>query len=100
MDMASINSYVLGFKDIDKTKFIEAGGKGANLGELTRIEGIHVPDGFCITTEAFKIIIGKNLSVHELIYQLSVLKVEDRDKIADLSSKIRSLIEEIAIPEA
>jgi phosphoenolpyruvate synthase/pyruvate phosphate dikinase len=35
------------------------GGKGANLGELSRIEGIRVPDGFCISTEAFKRIIAE-----------------------------------------
>lgn len=29
------------------------GGKAANLGEMTRIAGIQVPSGLCITTEAF-----------------------------------------------
>ena len=53
-----MSSYVLGFQDIDKKKLMIVGGKGANLGELSRIEGIHVPDGFCITTEAFKRISG------------------------------------------
>ena len=41
-----MNSFVLGFQDIDKTKLMVVGGKGANLGELSKIEGIHVPDGF------------------------------------------------------
>ena len=49
-----MSSYVLGFQDIDKTEHRVAGGKGANLGELSRIEGIRVPEGFCISTEAFK----------------------------------------------
>ncbi|WP_127554589.1 phosphoenolpyruvate synthase [Actinoplanes sp. OR16] len=31
-----------------------AGGKGANLGELSRIGGVRVPGGFCVTTEAFE----------------------------------------------
>lgn len=38
-----MGSYVLGFNDIDKTKIMVAGGKGANLGELSRIEGVCVP---------------------------------------------------------
>jgi phosphoenolpyruvate synthase/pyruvate phosphate dikinase len=54
-----MSSYVLGFQDIDKTKLMVVGGKGANLGELSKIEGIRVPDGFCISTEAFKRIIGE-----------------------------------------
>ena len=30
------------------------GGKGANLGALSRIEGLRVPAGFCVTTDAFQ----------------------------------------------
>jgi rifampicin phosphotransferase len=49
-----MSSYVLGFRDIDKTKIMVVGGKGANLGEISKVEGIRVPDGICISTEAFK----------------------------------------------
>src|SRR5438552_6075645 len=74
------------------------GGKGANLGELSKIEGIRVPHGFCISTEAYKRIIGETSSMNALLDQLSLLKVEDRDKIGELSSEIRRVIEGIAIP--
>src|SRR5256886_8906230 len=94
-----MSSYVLGFQDIDKTKLMVVGGKGANLGELSKIEGIRVPDGFCISTEAFKRIIGETSSINELLDQLSLLKVEDRDKIGELSGEIRSVIEGIAVPQ-
>ena len=94
-----MSSYVLGFQDIDKTKLMIVGGKGANLGELSKIEGIRVPDGFCISTEAFKRIIGETSSINELLDQLSLLKVEDRDKIGELSGEIRRVIEGIAIPQ-
>lgn len=110
-----MSSYVLGFQDIDKTKLMVVGGKGANLGELFKIEGIRVPDGFCISTEAFKRIIGETYLINELLDQLSFLKVEDRsgrkrnslllldqatrEKIAELSGEIRKVIEGIAIPE-
>lgn len=94
-----MSSYVLGFQDIDKSNIMVVGGKGANLGELSRIEGIRVPDGFCISTEAFKRIIGETPSITELLDQLSLLKLEDRDKIGELSDEIRRVIEGIAIPE-
>ncbi|HTI14674.1 MAG TPA: phosphoenolpyruvate synthase [Dictyobacter sp.] len=94
-----MSSFVLGFQDIDTTKLMVVGGKGANLGELYKIEGIRVPDGFCISTEVFKRIIGEMSSIHELLDQLSLLKVEDRDKIGELSGEIRSVIEGIAIPQ-
>src|SRR5262245_36525311 len=95
----NMSSSVLGFQDIDKTKLMVAGGKGANLGELSKLEGICVPDGFCISTEAFKRIIGEASSISESLDQLSLLKVEDRDKISELSGKIRGIIEGVAIPE-
>lgn len=93
-----MNLYVLGFHDIDKTKLATVGGKGANLGELTRIEGIHVPDGFCISTEAFKRIINETPAIHELLNQLSMLRLEARDKIIELSQVIRHAIEDIPVP--
>jgi rifampicin phosphotransferase len=94
-----MSSYVLGFQDIDKTQIMAVGGKGANLGEISKVEGIRVPDGFCITTQAFKRIIEKTPSIHELLDQLSPLKVEDRNNINELSGEIRRLIEGTAIPE-
>ncbi|MFL5353611.1 phosphoenolpyruvate synthase [Archangium sp.] len=94
-----MGSYVLGFQDLDKTKRRVVGGKGANLGELSKIEGIRVPDGFCISTEAFKRIIGEIPSIGDLLEQLSLLKAEDRDEIGQLSGEIRGAIEGRALPE-
>ena len=45
--------YVLGIGELDATQVALAGGKGASLGELARIEGLRVPDGFVVTTDAF-----------------------------------------------
>lgn len=94
-----MSSYVLGFQDIDKTKLMVVGGKGANLGELSRIEGIPVSDGFCITTAAFQRIIGEKSSINQFLEQLSLLKVENRDEVAKLSGEIRRVIEGIEIPK-
>jgi hypothetical protein len=90
-----MSSFVLGFQDIDQTKLTVVGRKGANLGELSKIEGICVPDGFCISTIAFQRIIEETPSIHELLDQLSLLKVNDRDKISELSGEIRRVIEGI-----
>src|SRR5207302_6069788 len=92
-----MSSFVLGFQDIDKTKLAMVGGKGANLGELSRIDGVRVPEGFCITTEAYKSIIGQTPEFHALLEQLSLLQVEDRERIREISAKMRSAIEGTAI---
>lgn len=94
-----MRSYVLGLQDIDKTKRMLAGGKGANLGELFKVEGIRVPDGFCVSTEAFQRIVGETPTINELLDRLSTLKVEDRDAIGECSGEIRRAIEGVAIPE-
>lgn len=80
-----MNSYVLEFQEIDKTKLMVVGGKGANLGELSRIVGIRVPEGFCVTTEAYQKIIGQAPEVNALLDQLSLLKVDERERIGKIS---------------
>lgn len=91
---------VLNFRQIDKTRLPLVGGKGANLGELRRIDGIHVPDGFCVTTDAYKEIIGNSAAINPLLDKLDGLKTSSRRDIADVSAKIREAIEETAIPES
>ncbi|MBX9956472.1 phosphoenolpyruvate synthase [Peribacillus simplex] len=89
--------YVLEFREIDKTKQMVVGGKGMNLGECSRIDGILVPEGFCVTTEAFKRVIGENDELHQLLDHLAVQKVDERKRISEISRKIRDLIEGIEI---
>lgn len=92
-----MNSYVLSFQEIDKTKLSMVGGKGANLGELSKAEGILVPEGFCVTTEAYKKITGNNQELSGLLDELSHLRVEDREKVYEVSKRIRTVIEGISI---
>ncbi len=51
--------YVVGFHDINQAQVELVGGKGAHLGELSRVEGIRVPAGFCVTTDAFRRILAE-----------------------------------------
>jgi len=70
-----MSAYVLRLQDIDKKKFMLVGGKGANLGELARIKGINVPDGFCVTTHAYKKITENNEELGSPLDELTHLKV-------------------------
>jgi pyruvate,water dikinase len=91
--------YVLGFQEIDQTQVAAVGGKGAHLGELSHIEGVHVPAGFCVTTDAFQRIMAEAPSIDDRFDQLSRLRPDDREAIRALSTEIRRTIEEIAIPD-
>ncbi|HET7551877.1 MAG TPA: rifamycin-inactivating phosphotransferase [Gemmatimonadaceae bacterium] len=93
-----MNHYVLGFEEIDRTLVAVVGGKGAHLGELSRIEGIHVPAGFCVTTDAFQRIMAGAPSMDDRLDRLSNLRPDDREAIRTSSAEIRGTIEGIAIP--
>ena len=93
-----MSSYVLGFEEIDETQTAAVGGKGAHLGELSRIIGIRVPAGFCVTTEAFRRIVTSTPSIERSLHQLSTLGPGDGDAISALSAEIRQTIESAAIP--
>src|SRR6266568_1895194 len=94
-----IERYVLGLEEIDKTQAALVGGKGAHLGELSRIEGIRVPAGFCVTTDAFRRIMEDAPSIGDRLDRLSRLNPDDREAIRALSAEIRRTVEGIAIPE-
>ena len=93
------DSYVLGLPEIDQTQVVAVGGKGAQLGELSRIEGIHVPAGFCVTTNAFRRVMADAPSIDDRLDRLSRLNQDDREAVRTLSAEIRGSVEGIAIPE-
>src|SRR5580700_7885588 len=94
-----MDSYVLGFEEIGRTQAKIVGGKGAHLGELSRIEGIRVPAGFCVTTDAFRRIMADAPSIDERLDRLSRLSSDDREAIRTLSAEVRQTLEGIAIPD-
>lgn len=93
-----MSSLVLGLHEIEKTQFSLVGGKGLHLGELSKIQGIQVPEGFCVTTVGYQKAIEQNETLQVLLDQLAMLKVEDRDQIGNISRKIRQIIMEVDIP--
>ncbi|MEU6995585.1 rifamycin-inactivating phosphotransferase [Streptomyces sp. NPDC046465] len=90
--------YVLDLEEVDERQVAVVGGKGAHLGGLSRIEGVRVPAGFCVTTDAFQRIVAQAPSLGERLDQLSRLDPADREAIRTLSAEIRRTIEEIAVP--
>ncbi|MBZ5518887.1 phosphoenolpyruvate synthase [Bacillus sp. KS1] len=89
---------VLGIHEIEKTQPLLVGGKGLHLGELSKIQGIQVPEGFCVTTAGYQKAIEQNETLQALLDQLTMLKAENRDQIGEVSKKIRQNIMEAEIP--
>ncbi|WP_370153042.1 rifamycin-inactivating phosphotransferase [Streptacidiphilus sp. EB129] len=98
-----IEQYVLDLQEADETQVALVGGKGAHLGVLSRIEGVRVPGGFCVTTDAFRRIMAEAPSIDEQLDQLSHStqrdkEGDDREELRRLSAQIRGTIEGVAIP--
>src|ERR687885_941826 len=89
--------YVLDFQEIDQTQVAVVGGKGAHLGALSRIEGLRVPAGFCVTTDAFQRIMAEAPSIDDRLDRLSRLTPDDREAIRAETTEIRRTLEAIAI---
>ncbi|WP_435269989.1 rifamycin-inactivating phosphotransferase [Streptomyces sp. 1222.5] len=94
-----IERYVLDLQEADENQVALVGGKAAHLGGLTRIEGIRVPDGFCVTTDAFRRIIAETPSIDDQLARLSRSNPDDRETIRTLSAEIRRTVEGIAVPD-
>src|SRR5215213_5154503 len=93
-----IEQYVLGLREIGEMQVAVVGGKGAHLGGLSRIDGIRVPAGFSVTTDAFRRIMAEAPSIDDRLDQLSRLNPDDREAIRTRSAEIRRTVEGIAIP--
>ncbi|MER7591284.1 rifamycin-inactivating phosphotransferase [Micromonospora sp. NPDC127501] len=89
---------LLDLREVDETQVSVVGGKAAHLGALSRIDGIRVPAGFCVTTAAFRRIMAQTPSIDDRLDQLSRLSPDDREAIRTLSAEIRRSIEETPVP--
>ncbi|MFD3649398.1 rifamycin-inactivating phosphotransferase [Streptomyces cyaneofuscatus] len=89
---------LLDLHEVDATQLALVGGKGAQLGALSRIDGIRVPDGFCVTTGAFRRVVARVPSLDDRLDRLSCTDPDDREALRTLSADMRRTIEETAIP--
>lgn len=96
---AVIEQYVLDLQEVDETRVAVVGGKGAHLGGLSRIDGIDVPAGFCVTTDAFRRIMAAAPSIDDRLERLARVDPDDREAIRTLSAQIRRTIEAVAVPD-
>jgi rifampicin phosphotransferase len=93
-----MNSLVLSFQEMEQSELSLIGGKGLNLGLLSKIQGIQVPDGFSVTTVGFQRAVDQNEAYHKLLARLSKLKPEDRNGVGEISKEIRDVILNVTIP--
>ncbi len=90
--------WVAPFSAIDRRDLARVGGKGANLGDLTRA-GFPVPGGFCVTTDAFKAFLGGAGDTSDLFARLDALNPGKTDDVRRLGEEVRARLVHAPIPE-
>ncbi len=93
-----MKKYVVWFKDVDKHDISLVGGKGANLGEMTKI-GIPVPNGFIVTSQAYYDFLSHSNVKTKIGPLLQFLDVADSKKLDQVAQKVQKIILSSPIPQ-
>ncbi|GGS73501.1 rifamycin-inactivating phosphotransferase [Streptomyces griseoviridis] len=96
--------YVVGLREIaghgGEDRTARFGGKAAHLGELVGIDGIRVPDGFCVTTDAFRAALAGAPAVDGLLDRSARTDPDDVETVRALGARLRRAVEEAPVPES
>ena len=84
-------TFVLHFKKISRKDIKIAGGKGCNLGELTRA-GFNVPDGFVVTTKSYYDFVEIKELKQKILDILKKVDINNYKKLEKASSVLKKLI--------
>src|SRR3989344_3484158 len=91
-------AFALWFKEISKNDIPIAGGKGANLGEMTTA-GIPVPNGFVVTSTVYFEFLEKTSLKHKILTEVSGLDYSNSEKLFEASKRIKTAIMEAEMSE-
>ncbi len=87
------------FSEIDLHSVASVGGKGASLGELRRA-GISIPDGFVLTTDAFRLFVATLRTALQLDQRIDALRGQDNATLNAECARIRAaLMQQQSPPE-
>lgn len=86
--MVRKSDLVVWFSDVDKDDVALVGGKGANLGEMTKA-GFPVPNGFIVTASAYFEFLRKNNLQIKIKHLLSTVNFDKPESIQQVSYHIK-----------
>ena len=90
--------YVKKFEELSKSDIGIAGGKGANLGELTQA-GIPVPPGFVVTAQAYEYFMDEAGINYQVMSILDEIDINDTKALQAAAEEIKRIIVESPIPD-
>lgn len=90
-------TYIIPFSQIEKSRIATAGGKGANLGELTAA-GFPVPHGFVLTTVAYDEFVKTHNLQQQIVELARAVSADVPQSSEETSQKIKQLFVEADVP--
>ena len=90
--------YVKKFEELSKSDIGIAGGKGANLGELTQA-GIPVPPGFVVTAQAYEYFMNEAGINDKVMSILDAIDINDTKALQAAAEDIKKIIIDSPIPD-
>jgi pyruvate,water dikinase len=91
-------SFVAWFEKLSRDDVARAGGKGANLGEMTRAE-LPVPPGFVVLADAYQQLLEANDLRARIEARLRDLNVSETNDVRAASEEIQRWISEASVPD-
>lgn len=89
---------VVDLGEVDRTQVAVAGGKAAQLGELTRVDGVVVPPGVCVTTVAYRRVVGATPWIADLIDELDGVGAAEHVALMARAAAVRAAIDAVSVP--
>jgi len=89
--------FILWFDELNKKSIRQAGGKGANMGEMVRV-GMPVPKGFVVNVAAFEHLLQINKLDKSIAKIIKTCDVDNTEQLNDTSAKIKQRIMDADTP--
>jgi len=88
---------IVWFNEVTKEDVPTVGGKGANLGEMTKAK-IPVPPGFIVTADAYFDFLEKTRLTNEILKLLKPLNPDNSNQLHQIAGQVKQLIIDTPIP--
>jgi pyruvate, water dikinase len=90
--------FIVDLADVSDSDLPLVGGKAGKLGEMIR-QGLPVPPGFVVTTEAYQLFVDQTILKEEIPGALATLELDRPDSVDSVARRIRDAFEATEFPD-
>ncbi len=90
--------WIVWFEEVGKADIAQVGGKGANLGEMTRAQ-IPVPPGFIVTSQSYFDFLKKSNLAEKIRQLLTDLDPNASERLQQIATEIKDMLNSAHMPQ-